>query len=180
MRRDVRGHADGDAGGAVDQQVRNPRGQHGGFALRAVVVVHEVDGVAVDVEQHLLGDRGEPRLGVAHRGGRVVVDRAEVSLAVDERVAHGEVLRHPDEGIVDRRVAVRVELPEHLADDAGTLLVRGAGAQPHPLHGVQDAPVDGLESVPYVGQSSRHDDAHGVVKIRRAHLDFNGDGTDVA
>ena len=180
MRRDVRGHADGDAGGAVDQQVRNPRRQHGGLALRAVVVVHEVDGVAVDVEQHLLGDGGEPRLGVAHRGGRVVVDRAEVSLAVDERVAHGEVLRHPDEGVVDRRVAMRVELPEHLADDAGALLVRGAGAQSHPLHGVEDAPVHGLEPVPYVGQSSRHDDAHGVVEIRRAHLDFNGDGTDVA
>src|SRR5881394_1745385 len=44
----------------------------------------------------------------AHRGRRVVVDRAEVALAVDERVAHREVLCHPDQRVVDRLVPVGV------------------------------------------------------------------------
>ena len=50
-----------------------------------VVVGPEVDGVRVDVAEHLGGEALEPRLGVPHGGGRVVVDRAEVALAVDQR-----------------------------------------------------------------------------------------------
>ena len=71
--------------------------------------------------RQLRGHRGEARLGVALGGGRVVVDVAEVALRVDERVAERERLRHADEGVVDRLVAVRVVLPHHVADDAGAL-----------------------------------------------------------
>ena len=48
------------------------------LALRLVVVRAEVDGVGVELAQQLLGEPGEAGLGVAHRGRRVVVDRAEV------------------------------------------------------------------------------------------------------
>ena len=48
VRRDVRGHADGDAGRAVDQQVGDARRQHDRLGARVVVVRDEVDGVAVD------------------------------------------------------------------------------------------------------------------------------------
>jgi len=41
----------------------------------------------VELAQHLLGELRESRLGVPHGGRRVVVDRAEVALPVDERVA---------------------------------------------------------------------------------------------
>ena len=134
VRRDVRRHADGDAGGAVDQQVREPRRQHDRLAVLAVVVGLEVDGVRVEVAQHLARERREPRLGVAHGRGGVVVDGAEVALAVDERVAHGEVLRQADQRVVDRRVAVRVVLAHHLADDAGALRVGPVGLQAGLVH----------------------------------------------
>ncbi len=55
--RDVRGHADGDARRPVDEQVRQLGRQHARLALRAVVVVDEVDGLLVDVVEHLGGDR---------------------------------------------------------------------------------------------------------------------------
>ena len=56
---------------------------------------------------------GGPHQGVAghaipHGGGGVVAGRAEVAVAVDQRVAQRPRLRHPDQGVVDRRVAVRV------------------------------------------------------------------------
>ena len=70
----------------------------------------------------------EADLRVAHRGGGVAVDGAEVALPVHERLAHREVLRHTDDRVVDRRVAVRVVLAHDVADDAGGLLVRAAGA----------------------------------------------------
>ena len=53
VRRDVGRHAHGDAGGAVDQQVREARRQHRRLGLRAVVVGHEVDGFLLDVGQQL-------------------------------------------------------------------------------------------------------------------------------
>src|SRR5690606_18716307 len=53
VRRDVRRHPDGDAGGPVDQQVRVPRRQDVRLLRTAVVVGGEVDGLLVDVAQQL-------------------------------------------------------------------------------------------------------------------------------
>ena len=113
------------------------------------------------------GDRGQARLRVAHGGGAVAVDRAEVALPVDERVAHREVLGEPDEGVVQRDVAVRVVLAHHLADDRGALAVGAGRRQPHLAHRVEDPAMDGLEAVADVGQGARDDHAHRVVEVAR-------------
>ncbi len=107
---------------------------------------------------------------VSHRGCRVVVDRAEVALAVDEHVAQGEVLRHPHQGVVDRRVAVRVVLAHHLADDEGALAVGAGRLQADVVHRVEHPPVHRLEAVADVGQRPADDHAHRVIEVRRAHL----------
>ena len=52
-----------------------------------VVVGHEVDGLHVDVGEHLAGDAHHAALGVTHGRGRIAVDGAEVALAVDQRIA---------------------------------------------------------------------------------------------
>ena len=98
--------------------------QHRRLPLLAVVVRDEVDRFLVDVGGQLVGDALEPAFGVAHGRGVVAVDRAEVALAVDQRVAQRERLRHAHEGVVDREVAVRVVLAHHVADHPGALHVR--------------------------------------------------------
>ena len=103
VRRDVGRHPDRDAGRAVDEQVRQPRRQDRRLHLLAVVVRREVDGFLVDVGEHLGGDLLQPAFGVAVRRGAVAVDRAEVALAVDQRVAQREVLHHPHQRLVGRR-----------------------------------------------------------------------------
>ena len=170
VRRDVRRHPDGDPRRAVDEQVREPRRQRQRLLARLVVVRPEVDRVHVDVAQHLGRETREPALGVAHRGRRVVVDRAEVALAVDERVAERERLRHPDERVVDRAVAVRVVAAHDLADDRRRLLVRPVRLHAGVVHPPEDAAVDRLEAVADVGQGAADDDAHRVVEVARAHL----------
>ena len=180
VRRDVGRHADRDPRAAVDEQVRELGRQDRRLLLRAVVVVDEVDGVLVDVGEHLAGDRGQARLGVAHRGRRVAVDRAEVALAVDQRVAHREVLGQADQRVVQRQVAVRVVLAHHLADDRGALAVRAGGRQAHLAHRVEDPAMDRLEAVADVGQGARHDDAHRVVEVADPHLVLDADRSDVA
>jgi hypothetical protein len=77
MRSDVRRHPDCDAGGAVDEQVREARWKHRRLPPRLVVVRSEVDSVGVDVAEHFRGDPRQSRLGVvadeAIREKRVIV-----------------------------------------------------------------------------------------------------------
>ena len=170
VRRDVRRHADRDAGGAVDEQVREARRQDERLLARLVVVRHEVDGVRVDVAQHLRREARQARFGVAHCRRRVVVDRAEVALRVHQRVAHGEVLAQPHQRVVDRRVAVGVVVPHHAADDVRALAVRPVRLQAGLVHRVQHAPVHRLEAVAHVRERAADDHAHGVIEIGGAHL----------
>ena len=175
VRRDVRRHADRDPGGAVDQQVRQPRRHHERLVLGAVVVRAEIHGLLVDVGEHRRGDLRHADLGVPHRRGRVAVDGAEVALPVDERVAQREVLRHAHDRVVDRGVAVRVEFADDLADrlrGLAVLLVRRVAGL---VHRVEHAPVHRLEAVAHVGQRAPDDDAHRVVQVGLAHLVFDVD-----
>ena len=85
VRRNVGGHAHGDAGRTVDQQVRHARGQHLGLLLAFVVVGAEIDGFLVDVLQQGGGDARQAGFGVPHGRGRVAIDGAEVALPFHQR-----------------------------------------------------------------------------------------------
>ena len=128
VRRDRGRHADGDAGRAVGQQVREAGRQHDRLFVLAVVGGAEVDRVLVDAVEQQLRGLGQPALGVAHGGGVIAVDVAEVALAVDQRVALGEVLGQAHQGVVDRHVAVRVVLADHVADHPGDFLAEVSGS----------------------------------------------------
>ncbi len=128
---------------------------------------------------------GEPNERVAsdavpHRGGGVVARRAEVAVAVDQRVAQRPRLGHPDQGVVDRRVAVRVVVTHDVTDDAGALDVAAVGPEAGVEHGVEDLAVHRLEAVPHVRQRPADDDAHRVVEVRALHLDLEADRLDPA
>ena len=170
VRRDVGGHADGDADGAVDQQVREPARQHERLLGAAVVVVLEVDGVLVDVAHHLERERRHLGLGVPRGGGAVVARGAEVALPERQRVAKAPGLHEAHERVVDGRVAVRVELPHHLADDAGALGERLVRAVAAVEHRVDHPAVHGLQAVAHFGQRTPDDDAHRVVEVGTLHL----------
>ena len=113
--------------------------------------------------------RRETRLGVP-RGGGAVVERAEVAVTVDQRHAQRERLREAHEGVVDRGVAVGVQLSHHLADDAGALDVPAVGPKAHVGHLVQDAPLHRLQPVAGVGKRAGVDHRVGVLEERPLHL----------
>ena len=179
VRRDVGRHADRDAARAVDQEVREARRQDQRLMLGAVVVRLEVDRVLVDVLEQRLGRLGHAAFGVPHRRRRIVVDRAEIALTVDQRHAHGEILRHAHQRVVDRLVPVRVILADHVADDARRLHVLLVGRVPLLVHRIEDAPVHRLEAVAHVGQRTRHDHAHRVIEVRALHLVRDRYGPDI-
>ena len=180
VRRHVGGHADRDAGGAVDDQVGDRRREDARLVLAAVVVGLEVDGVLVDRGGHRHGGRRHPALGVAHRRRRVVAaGGAEVAVPVDHREPHRPRLRQAHQGVVDRAVAVRVQAAHDLADDAGALDVAAVGTQPHVVHRVEDPALDRLEPVAGVRQRAGVDDGVGVLEERGPHLVPDVDVEDV-
>ena len=100
---------------------------------------------------------GQPRLGIAVGRGIIAVDIAEIALAVDQRVARGKILGEAHQRVVDRLVAVRMEIAHHVADDLCRFLERRAGIEAQQPHAVEDAPVHRLEPVARVRQRAMHD-----------------------
>ena len=93
VRRDRGRHADRDALRAIGEQVRKSAGQHDRLFRLAVVIGAELDAVLVDAVEQQLRDVGHARFGVAIGGRIIAVDIAEIALAVDQRIARGEILR---------------------------------------------------------------------------------------
>ncbi|MNT09680.1 hypothetical protein D3C72_1444720 [compost metagenome] len=150
VRRNVGGHAHRDARAAVDQQVGQARRQQQRFLFAAVVVGAEVHRFLVDVGQQFVGDLRQADFGVTHRRGVVAVDGAEVALAVDKHIAHGEILRHADNGVINRLVTMGVVLTDNVPDDTRRLLVSAVPVVVQFMHRVEHAPVDGFEPVPHI------------------------------
>ncbi len=173
VRRDVGGHADRDAAGAVDEEVRDAGREDRRFLQAVVVIGLESNGVLLDVVEHRHRDARQACLGVPVCRGGIAVDRAEVALPVHQRIAQRELLHHAHHGVVHRRVAVRVILAQHVAHHRRGLLVPAARHEPEFVHRVENAPVHRLEAVSHVGQRARHDDAHRVVDERLLHFLFD-------
>ena len=165
VRRNVGGHADGDARGAVGEQVGEIAGEHRRLLLAAVVIGAEVDGVLVDAVEELRRDLGQARLGVAVGSRVIAVDIAEIALAVDQRIADGEVLREARQSIVNRLVAVGVEVAHGVADDLGAFAKLALRLEAELAHGVEHATVHGLQAVAHVGERPVHDGGERVSEV---------------
>jgi len=179
VRSHVGGHTDGDTAGAVDNQQGNLRRQDRRLVNGVVEVERPVDGLLVDVGHHLVGNLAHAGLGITHGRRRIAVHRTEVTLAVDERITHRPLLGQTHHGVVDRTVAVGVELTQHVADDTRRLTRGLVGIEVQlRTHIVEDAPVHGLQTVAHVGQSTGDDDRHRIVDVGRLHLLLDVDGDD--
>ena len=142
------------------------------LAERAATLGQRVD--------HLHRQRRHLGLGVARRGGTHVARRAEVALTFGQRIAQRPRLHEAHERVVNRRVAVRVELAHHVADDAGALVEALVGAVTPVVHAVDHAAVHGLQAIAHIGERATDDDAHRVVEVAALHLDLQVDLVDVA
>jgi hypothetical protein len=65
---------------------------------------------------------------------------------------------------------------DHVADDAGALLVGLVPVVRQLVHRVEHAAVHGLQTVADIGERAPHDHAHGVIEVGASHLLFEADG----
>jgi len=110
VRRDVGGHANGDSQSAVQQEIGKLGGHDPRLLQSGVVIVHEFHCFFFNIKKYFLGNSGKFGFGVAHGGGVVAVHGTEVALAVNQRSAHGKILRQADERVVDSHIAMRMVL----------------------------------------------------------------------
>jgi hypothetical protein len=120
-----------------------------------------------------------PRFRISHGRGRVSIHRTEVPLSLHRRIAQRKRLREPNQGVVDRLIAVRMVLTKDIPDDSSALLVRFVGTQTHLAHRVEDPAVHRLQSVANVRQGPAHDDRHGVIEITVLDFILYRDGNDL-
>ena len=166
VRGDVRRHAHGDARRPVQQHIGQARGQQLRLFQGAVEIGRPVDGALGQLRQQGLGVRLELGFRVAHGGeGLGIVHGPPVALPVNQWVAVTEILRHQRHGLVTGGVAMGVELADHIPHGAGGFLELGGGAQAQFGHGVNDAPLHGLQAIADVGQGPVQDDIHGVIQV---------------
>ena len=173
---DVGGHAHRDASAAIQQQERQLGRQHRGLLLGAIEIGAEIDGVVADfIEHRLVGDRCQPRFGVPHRRRWVVVHRAEVAVAIQQRIAAGEGLHQAHQGVVDGLIAVGMVFTQNIAHHAGALAIGPIWGQAQLVHREEDAPLHWFEPIAHIGQGSSHDHAHRVLEVGALHLLMQSD-----
>ncbi len=172
MAGDFGGQAHSDTAGAIQQREGQTRGQLARLFKGAVVVWRKVDRALVQLFKQQRGDARQPRFGVAHRCRPVAIARAEITLAVDQRITLAEVLRHAHHRVVSRLVAMRVVFTQHIADHTRTfdrlgaaVAVGPAKAQAHARHAVQNAPLHRLLAVTHIGQRAPLDHAQRIFKV---------------
>src|SRR5215472_2432606 len=104
----------------------------------------------------------------AQAGFSTRCDIAEISLALDQRVALREILRQPHQRLVNRELAVRMELADYIADHAGAFLVSRGRIEAELLHRMQYPAVHRLQPVAHIGQRARHDRRQRIGEIALA------------
>ena len=172
MRRNIRRHTDGNAGRAVEKKVGKAPGKNDRLFQSLVEVGHHIDRIFFKVAQKLLRNLLHAHFRVTHGGRRVAVNRAEVAVPVNKRVAQREILREADDGVVDGRIAVGVIFTDNFTDHTGGLHMLGVERSPQLMHRKKAPAVNRLETVTDIGKRTPDDDAHGVVDIISRHLLF--------
>ena len=148
----------------------------------AVIGGAKIHRVFVQPVQQRLGGLGHAAFGVAHGGGVIAIDIAEIALPVHQRIADRELLGQPHQRVIDRLVAMGMEGAHHIAHNLGGFLEGGAGVEPEKPHAKQDAAMDRLQPVAHIGQRALGDGGQGIGEItlgqrlaERFGTDFVGD-----
>ena len=67
-----------------------------------VIVRPEFNGFLIDIVEQFVGQSIHADLGITHRRSGITINRTEVTLAVDQRVAQRKILGHPHYRVINR------------------------------------------------------------------------------
>ncbi len=155
MGKNLCGQAYGNAFCSLCQQQRIFHRQHDGLFVSAVVGKLPLGGLGV--EDGVQGKLRQAGFDVTGSSGTVAgKDVAPVALSVDEQF----FLSHLYQGVADRGIAVGVEL-HGVSHDVCHLII---SAVVHALHRVQDAALNGFQTVFYMRDGTVENGIGGIVQ----------------
>ena len=165
VRRDRGRHADGNAVGAVDQQIREAAGENHRFGPTFVVSRDEGDRVELQVVQHHRRKGAQAGFRVPHGSRRQAGNRTEVTLLVDQDMPHVPFLGHPDKSRVDDTLPVRVVITAGVTRNLRALDPSRTGAEVEVVHRDQNATLRRLQTIANVRQGAGDDHAHRIRQV---------------
>ena len=172
-------HAHGDAGRTIGEKVGKGGRQHHRLFFFAVIGGAEIDRVFIQPFQQRLGRFGQPAFGVAHGGGIIAIDIAEIALALDQGIAQREILGQPHQRLIDRQIAMGMIFADHIADDAGAFLEAGGGVEAQQPHGMHQAAMHRLEAIAHIRQGALGDGGKRIGEVALGQRLGQRFGTDV-
>ena len=113
----------------------------------AIVVGAEINRFLIYIGQQLVRNLGQANFRVSHGGSAVTINRAEIALPVDHRVANGKILRHAHQRVIDGLIAVRVIFTDYVTHDTRRLLVRTVPVVVELMHGKQHTTMNRFQAV---------------------------------
>jgi len=173
-------HTNRNTASTIDQKVRIASRKNFRLLLRTIVVLMEVDRIFVDIGKLSVSNFFEATFGVTHRRSAVTVNRAKVTLPVNERQTHGEILRHTNKSIINRTITVWVILTHNVTNDAGGFTVGLVPLISVFMHGIQNTAVNRLQTITNIGKRTAYDHAHRIIEIAALHFICDRDGPNVA
>ncbi len=168
---DVGRHAHCNSCRAIEQQLWNPCRQHRWLLLRAIEVVSEINGLSLDIFQQAVRRKClQPRFGVSHGCWWIVVHRTEIAMPINQGHRHRKVLGHAHQGVVHRRIPMRMVFTKHFADDTRTLAIGPVTGEPQLVHRVENAAMYWFEPITRIWQRATDDHTHRVLQIGARHF----------
>ena len=134
MRWDCSRHCRGNAYSTVANHVWKCRRQYFGFFQALVVVGAIINGLLLEVVQHLLPRSCHTRFCVAHRSGRISVDGAKITLSIYEWITQLKILRQMHQRWIDNVFTVRMVIARSVTGNMSAFSMLPVCAQAEVIH----------------------------------------------
>ena len=159
---DGRSHTNGDTQIGVRKDIGESCRQEGRFSHAAIIVIHKINGIFVDIRKDFLTDRFQfyfciTGCSISHILGIIFT---KVPLGVYKRHQQGFIIPcQTHHGFIDSTVTVRVQF-HGLTNYIGRLC-SVALQKAHLIHGIQQLSVGRLEAINFRDRTG-NDDTHGI------------------
>ncbi len=138
MRRNTRRHADCNSLGSVDQNIGNLDRKNQRFPFRLVKIRSEIHHVFIQIGKiGFLRYFFQPGFRITHRRRAVSFDGTEISVPVHKRHTLFKLLRHDNQCVINRTVAVRMVFSHRISYDTRAFSVRLIEAYAKLMHIIQ-------------------------------------------
>ena len=118
-------HTDSDPFRTVDQKIWHLYRQNNRLFFGFIKIRHEIHNIFIQICQigflrHFL----QTCLCISHGSGTIAFNGPKISMPVHKRQSLFEILCHDNQGIIDRRISMRMIFTHGISDNTRTLTIR--------------------------------------------------------